>query len=327
MIPAIPGGPGSSIVGMYDGEMTMAEIKPNGDISMREVPASIRVLTQPAKTRYTDGQSIQYSGLTIELLDADGKTFKNDDFPTGVLTWGAPYYVDGDTEKSYGVITTMKYASWPEGATVYTDGDGLNVLKGPLELIYTSDSDPLAYFPVPVKYGKNGDEYGWFYPRTGELFVGATFYLTKYKRHIYGEDRTMLYYGCSKDKSDVGGPKWSDFFSFDLFFGSKVKTTGGGTTVISKKFYEWGFEWEEQGHEYPNVPLSTKSPDGMDPNEIDFAIAKVKVPVAWECPYSHQTHETYFEIDVRRDGGNPGGDGQATDGQADQGGGGAGHSF
>lgn len=57
------------------------------EVSEDRTPSGIIVLMQPAKTRYRDGQRIDYSGMTCVLVDEDGNRFTNEDYPTGDIYW------------------------------------------------------------------------------------------------------------------------------------------------------------------------------------------------------------------------------------------------
>lgn len=86
------------------------------EVDEDRTPSGIIVLMQPAKTRYKDGQRIDYSGMTCVLVDENGNRFTNEDYPTGDIYWlPASQITRPDYDTLVTPITTAAYEG-EEGA-------------------------------------------------------------------------------------------------------------------------------------------------------------------------------------------------------------------
>ena len=55
----------------------------NGFLTEKYLPSAIKIVVPPIKTEYNAGDSIDYTGIKVFLLKANGEYFTSDDYPTG----------------------------------------------------------------------------------------------------------------------------------------------------------------------------------------------------------------------------------------------------
>ena len=262
---------GSTIMGIdpTTGEWTTMTIDGNGNLVQEKakLPKSIKVLTPPAKTTYTEGEKINYSRLTVELLDEDGNTFTSADFPTGVLTWGAPYYFNGDTSKNYGIITEVdkvpdvgsQYSIM--GATLY-DAASIQRIPG---------------YPYDGRVTVSGNQYPVYgligYPRTGTTDTVDCLLVSK------GYFYSYITYG-----SGSGGGTSSTQINNELhirvsYMGSYSTGTYSIPPINYTKFEE--IVSSLRGSSEPFSPIED-----------------TKIPVKWLSPYDNTTYSDSFGIRI-----------------------------
>lgn len=56
-----------------------------GEIVEKSLPSSITIVVNPTKTEYTDGETIDYSGLQVRALDGHGEVWQDADHPDGII--------------------------------------------------------------------------------------------------------------------------------------------------------------------------------------------------------------------------------------------------
>lgn len=80
-----PGGPGSAIIGVdpSDGETYGYGVDEGGNVVKTRLPTSIQVSKAPDKTSYSDGETIDFSGIIVTLHGGDSALFVNSDYPNG----------------------------------------------------------------------------------------------------------------------------------------------------------------------------------------------------------------------------------------------------
>lgn len=80
-----PGGVGSAIIGVdpSDGETYGYGVDESGNVVKTHLPTSIQVAKPPNKTSYSDGETIDFSGIIVTLHGGDSALFVNTDYPNG----------------------------------------------------------------------------------------------------------------------------------------------------------------------------------------------------------------------------------------------------
>ena len=72
-----PGGVGSTVVGKdpTTGEDQAVTVNENGELETTRLPESIAITTQPTKTEYIDGETIDTTGIVVHAYYADGTDY------------------------------------------------------------------------------------------------------------------------------------------------------------------------------------------------------------------------------------------------------------
>ncbi len=68
-----------------DGEKYIVSVEPDGTITRTLFPTKMVITTPPAKTTYTEGETMDYTGIVCTLYDKAGNVFTDDVYTTGVI--------------------------------------------------------------------------------------------------------------------------------------------------------------------------------------------------------------------------------------------------
>lgn len=68
-----------------DGDDAIVTTGPNGELETKKLPSSIQVVTPPTKTDYTDGETIDFSGMVVKAYLKTGGVWSDSDHPGGVI--------------------------------------------------------------------------------------------------------------------------------------------------------------------------------------------------------------------------------------------------
>lgn len=109
-------------------------------------PTEIKVMHEPNKTDYTDGETIDYDGLVVQIFDADGYPWSNKDYPDSYIP------ADKLTLKQYAEYTTD--VMWYHATSDLME-DGIN---------YTTSSS----ITIVDEYGR---EIPWTITTSGEGYI------------------------------------------------------------------------------------------------------------------------------------------------------------
>lgn len=257
---------GSGVVTGLDpdgsGDWSAAWIDPTtGDIVIRKVPSSIRVVVPPSKTSYQGGETINYSGIVVKAYLESGEE------------WGTVPFNE--------LIFPVSNASDLQG-TEWTNGAGVNAYllathattcRVRVYLIWqesTSYTDEIVTGSIdnhPTALGSSGISY---------------MLLTKYDGTVYGlcisGERGVLgfrYY----DSDDVKG--WYHLMSTG-FAGDNVFNN---VATIDANIAEY----------FNNVPESTSDPSSAVAS--DFHSAQT-IPVQWQRTGDKRLLEASFQIEI-----------------------------
>lgn len=259
--------PGSSVTGIdpATGQETTVTVDPEtGDIVKTVVPVEIRVITPPTKTDYTDGETIDYSGIVVHAYSSTGEDMG--EVPFGELVFP---------------VTTA------QGGDEWSDGQGLNATM----LYYTphwlrmENTATGETSERQVFVGAAIGSYGGRPAAYGSLTGPATMLVTRYRGHNY-----ML------RVSSAGGQNQDLFAYCDGEISGGIKFTGwnvfGGSTGIpaSNKFE--GASWSEY---LTSLPESTVDPTTVDTTNLH---ATQSLPVQWQRTGDGAILETSFTINV-----------------------------
>lgn len=119
-----------------DGEKYIVSVEPDGTITRKLFPTKMVITTPPNKTTYTEGETMDYTGIVVTLYDKAGNVFTDDVYTTGVIPFA---------ELEFPVAVAPEGSG---GGTITTDVD------------VTPFTNPLTFLtPVPnsIQYtGYNG---------------------------------------------------------------------------------------------------------------------------------------------------------------------------
>lgn len=311
-IPAIPGGVGSAISGIdpTDGQQYTAKVNPDGTISKVRSPTSIKVLIPPAKKEYVDGDKIDYNGLVIELLDANGERFTDSNYPDGTITWSPvkqlpleskPYLnlnVETPIDTASGYGTRKYYGSNKDRITVQ------GTFNGPIIGVPVDSGDLLA------KNISSGIEVKAQRDARGPMYVTA-FLDTKRNGFaiIYGSYEGDSFWNSWS--ANIDG-HWFNYFAVGL----------SGDPGEWSLYIPRSADNRPYGTQTFNIDVAYTMLFGTDGNNLIGAFQSVTVQ--WTSPYDGMMLSDTFDIMVQKRQGTPdiGGDIGG-----DTGGGGGGHGF
>lgn len=259
--------PGTSVTGRDPdtGEEVEVKVDPEtGDIVKTVLPVEIRVTTPPTKTTYTDGETIDYSGIVVHAYSATGTDMG--EVPFSELVFPVT------------IADAQQTDEW-------TDGAGLNAMM----IAYTSKwyidglgREKIVY--VGQVLGTNSRNEPSAY---GSDYAPATMLMTRYNGINYGalvtgDDKTYMFsYG---EDTDGDGKA----YGWRLSGGSSVHPTKNAFTRL-------GFE-----DTLTNLPNSTVDPTTIDPTNLHVTQS---LPVQWNRTGDGAVLETTFDIQVTPAGG------------------------
>lgn len=137
----------------------------NGFLTEKTLPSAIKIEVPPTKTEYSEGDTIDFTGIKVFLLDANGEHFTSEEYPTGEIPF----------EELMFPVTIVE-GSGEEG-TIRTDGEGINVI----ELHGFIEEDPDYPDHIWTSFGTIDGHY----IRTSNPVIGAILYFTRYGQNIY----------------------------------------------------------------------------------------------------------------------------------------------
>lgn len=296
LLPSVPGSVGSSVVGMDPdtGLMSVMTVNPDGTLSKRPIPTSIRVLIPPAKLSYHDGEKIQYAGLVVELLDPNGDNFQDELFPQGIISWSP---VRNLLHPEYNLITPTEYAEVRDS--------------------YDAKSSSICMPEVSVKYKESSKVD--FYKFNNDTTLGPPWRRGSMEV-IDGEGPFYIFGEPSRELDD----KATDVVSMcsPKPFRTLIKIQGSSyvRTLDAREVYAYYPDdgvFSEDNYLYPSIYLTWQS-DVLRTESADYPLnqgtARVNysyivcygdnfypgggIPVSWNSPYDGNTYSTSFEIEV-----------------------------
>ena len=137
----------------------------NGFLTEKTLPSAIKIEVPPTKTEYSEGDTIDFTGIKVFLLDANGEHFTSEEYPTGEIPF----------EELMFPVTIIEGSG--EESTIRTDGEGINVI----ELHGFIEQDPNNPDHIWTSYGTIGENR----IRTSNPVIGAILYFTRYGQNIY----------------------------------------------------------------------------------------------------------------------------------------------
>lgn len=155
-----PGGSGSAIAGEdSNGNDVVVGVDENGKLVITPRPYSIYVVTEPTKKEYTEGETMDYTGLVVGLKSKDGTDFTDEKYPDGHIPLSELILPDVAPE-----------GSGNDGSATITDKSGLWYPDTPTPILFTKSVN-FTYFYTngqdrwfKVVYHLTASENAWIVP-------------------------------------------------------------------------------------------------------------------------------------------------------------------
>ena len=286
--------PGSSVTGIdpATGQETTVTVDPEtGDIVKTVAPTEIRVTTPPTKTDYTEGETIDYSGIVVHAYSSNGQDM-------GAVPFGELYF-----SQKTAIQNESTYQ--PESATVEDTSDLYN--------------NPPVNLPIVLGYGeirKTADH-------NPEFWENTTIEIIESQDDVYGFCYGALEYEgfwivlCSKEPfkfriiKDIYNPyhtppRWQTIDQYDIDQRMIHRKTGryhyrtNGVKELQDQYRNTHFTTNGPCMWVDNLALSTDFIN--DTTEVvlygTITPAGYAIPVQWQRPGDGAILETSFTINV-----------------------------
>ena len=318
-IPSIDGGIGSDIVGIDPdtGNRSIASVDKDGKITKKEIPASIRIKTQPRKLSYYNGQQIDFGGLVVELLKTDGTTFTDEDYPNGTIRWQLGPFPQRDTahpNRNYELLTPITVASVSgSDARTYTNEDTLIEYEG-------------ATLNGPISYVEGMKIYtAWYSDLLEKTYLGVSIYGGPLVTSVYPvDDYSKLRITYCNDCYLIVAPFSFRYSSLSAYASASempkqhMASSASGAYMVDGGCYFGVIDYSGSAKAWTSSP-SARTADQEQQNIATLAkyimygdgfkpLGRQSIPVQWESPYDMVTYDNSFSISVTQ-----GNDGHAGD--------------
>lgn len=168
-----------------DGNDYAVGLDENGNLTSEMVPSAIHIVIKPRKLKYEDGETLDFTGIHVYLMDGNNKRFTSEDYPTGEIPFEELVFP-----------VTVAEGDHKSGAKKATDG----ILTIPF--IETNS------FHIAEQPGKYGNDIYYFFESGNtdisvRCFNYSGFLFTFYVGDEYFERRISGDYVYSKGSSDT----------------------------------------------------------------------------------------------------------------------------
>lgn len=297
-----PGGSGSAVVGVdpETGNEQVIGVDESGNLVTTPIPSSIKVITPPTKTDYTEGETMDYSGIVVGLKKKDGTTFTDSDYPNGHIPAG---------ELVFPVTTAPSSGSSSGAAGVgYTNGAGMNFVKMRPTTAYSWGNSSFFIGEI-IGYDTGTLDDELYASGNGvrsplRLFLAAEksidIYLTQY--HIDGD--SDMWIAAHTDEPCRVGFASKHYTGSDNNGNSTYNFTGlygFSSAYITGYSAAQGTNWVMYAaikHEW-TVPTSNADPTQSAFVKENYSVESgysAEIPVEWRSPYDGKTMQDVFEI-------------------------------
>ena len=131
------------------------------ELTQEHIPSGIKIVVPPNKTSYTEGEPMDYSGISVQLVDENGELFTNDKYPNGLVPFNELVFPVSTASKEYDSGSDIPYDGSYHYVTAYTTYWG-------------GTKNYISADPIPAT---SGDYYVCDPQRAGETYKGGFTYL------------------------------------------------------------------------------------------------------------------------------------------------------
>lgn len=237
-------------------------------ITVEQIPAAIHIVVPPRKLKYEEGETIDFTGIHVYLMNGNNQRYTDEDYPTGEIPFDELIFpvtkVEGGDDN------------------VYTNGQGLFFMLAKIGPETESNAYGTFYMGPVIGYLPDDAWTGW---EGGPLHAASTAefsaYLTLYGNYIYG-------YGID---------------SLNNYFVIKVE---GGLNGYGSRFSQQNWKavdsFPDEDLSYiSEIPVSEVDPlEYGDMSDIK-KVSEIKIPVQW-IRSDGEVLEDFYTIEVGESG-------------------------
>lgn len=286
---------------IYINGRRVSKVFANGKQVYPCLPDGIKVVTLPTKTEYEAGEEIDYTGIVVTAINADGSLWKSIDYPDGIIPFDE-------------LIFPTKYTGGEE-TVYYTDYSGFNCViiqaRKYTEYRYDRSSywqkDWQTFYRSSQPIGMN---YSWEHPEVyfgmGQVAGENDVAMTQYKGNLFaylisGNNGHDI---CYMSTASYGNPYYWSFpygtthrLTLNRFV--RLFTLKGQHDPINygdECYDPYGFNFDTEYFDQFLVPESSVNPLGRN---LD-GLSRVQLPfqIQWERYNDKKVLETSVELHV-----------------------------
>ena len=270
-----------------DGKPYVVSKGGDGSLSISELPATIVVDVPPTVTTYSDGETIDLTGMVVKAYLENGELWTDENHPDGIIPLSelmiSPTIVDAGSSVG-----------------VYTDGAGINAMLCVCATMCVYESWEVSGRWIEHVDGYRYDGILGYNSRGWESTMhkndmGST-YLTRYDERIYAANAS----GNNDIDMAVHPDESYEYIRGWYPSGSTSASAGDGVFNLGSFADVWTL-----------VPESSVNPSQQSISGLEYVGGQETVTVQWARPGDYEMLETGFEISVVGYGGASGGGGQA----------------
>lgn len=246
------------------GEEKQVTVDPQtGDIVETILPVEIRITTLPTKTTYTQGETIDYSGIVVHAYSSTGRDM-------GAVPFNELVFPETTAD-------VQKTDTW-------SDGSGLNAMM----LYYTphivtrkNEQGEIVWEGTNYVHGSALGSFNGAQATYGSSNTPGTYLVTRYNNNNYmacvtGDGTRNLYAMTPRT-------------GLENYNGWLMAGGGSGAAPVGR------FAGAPFSEELTDIPVSTVNPTTVDPSALH---ATQTIPVQWPSADAGTTLETSFTINV-----------------------------
>ena len=293
-------------------EVTLGD---DGSVAVTNLPSSIEIITQPTKTVYEDGETIDITGMVVVAKNADGTTWTSAQYPNGHIPL-QEISISETTATKTGTKSST-YVGGSGGLTKVSVVHDFHV-SGSRDLLYEyrsayGRSKYLDFHKTASLYGKLG------FPRVRTNNI-SIWLISDTENGISGKREFNAYgkngnYDPPKSEDSHGVTYYPDPVNPVTSYtknGKTVYTCLAGGLNYSSGAWSSGDYYKHEEYSYTLWDDNNENtiPDGLVGESGDGSVAlrhaweyfygntTVKIPISWKRPIDNTVLDTAFEITV-----------------------------
>lgn len=148
----------------------------DGNLTKEMIPAAIHIVVPPRKLKYEEGETINFDGIHVYLMDGNNHRYTDSNYPTGEIPFGElifPVTVATSSETydyytasldGYPSITYVVTSSWYEPVMPgISQAELTETFSAPCRMFWIGDKSLIfseTEFTITIKYKQGHDEWG-----------------------------------------------------------------------------------------------------------------------------------------------------------------------